>query len=468
MITQTFNPTKEPLASSEEDNSPDMIDGALDTIQESTKNRFEGNKNLHSGKKVLLTTKRDTVERRNPIALLDLACYLRSFGFLVVCKYLDQLDSESKDEHYDIVGLSVLQAIEGQDPVVDAVALKEKYGARTVVGGKWTRTLDKDSKQILSDSEIEICIGAGETYFVDQELDLAHYPSWDRTDLESLGEAYTEIMSTRGCPYHCNFCHNTETRISYFNEERTADNVQLLFDLGVKSIFFVDDIFTLKASHMASVYLALKRRGVDIENRCMFFTHVKHVREDVLEWMKKFQPTCVQIGIESGDDRMLKAMGKTFKAHEAEETVKLLHANGIVLFGLFLIGYPGETVTSLKNTLKFIRRNHKYIPILWASLYQPVPETVGYELAISRMPNFKGSKKNYELTYIDPNLSQNTLLLYQYLMLENLKEKNPIKRVAKELVMRLFPFSVTKYIRECRKRIFLLKRTLYNKIKKDI
>ena len=64
------------------------------------------------GLRILLTTRRETAEKRNPIALLDLAAYWRRYGHRVDCYYLDQLTRPLRaDASYDLVGLSVLQVL---------------------------------------------------------------------------------------------------------------------------------------------------------------------------------------------------------------------------------------------------------------------------------------------------------------------------------------------------------------------
>ena len=83
----------------------------------------------------MLTTRKEPLEPRNPIALLDLAQYLRSLRHSVDCYYISQLRAgEVKGEHYDIVGLSVLQAIREEDPLKDAIWLKEMFKTKVVDG----------------------------------------------------------------------------------------------------------------------------------------------------------------------------------------------------------------------------------------------------------------------------------------------------------------------------------------------
>ena len=367
--------------------------------------------------RILLTTRGDVNEQRNPIALLDLAAYWRRSGHSVDCYDIRQLRAMSAPHKpYDLVALSVLQTLSEDAPLKDALFLKRKFHSKVVIGGKWTRTIPDQSKDFLSRQGIEVYDGPGEQYFVSQEIDFQSYPAWEQVDFKTLGDVRRDIMSTRGCPYHCAFCHNTEKKISFFSAKRTADNIQLLFNLGADFISFVDDIFTLKPSHMESLYHELKNRGIAIEGRCEFFTHVNYINEKTIPWMQRYKPLRISIGIESGDDRMLKLMGKGFDSATAYEKLKQLYeAVQLPLGNLYLIGFPGETEESLKNTLEFIRKTRS-IAGCWISYYQPVRGTSGYKLALERNPKAKTGFRNTTISYVDPNLTKRLLFKYSYMM----------------------------------------------------
>jgi radical SAM superfamily enzyme YgiQ (UPF0313 family) len=387
---------------------------------------------------ILLTTRREKAEQRNPIALLDLATYLRGFGHYVDCYYLDQLANQNgKTKSYDLVGVSVLQVLRDEVPLKDSVYLKKKFGTHTVVGGKWVQTLTQAQRDRFGNEGIEIYAGQGEKYFEGREIQFDSYPSWDRRDFETLQDVRAEVMSTRGCPYHCHFCHNTEKRLSFFSPRRTADNIQLLFDHQVKRVFICDDIFTLKASHMAALYEEMKRRNIPFEHRMEFFTHVNHLQGDILEWIKRFKPYQVNVGVESGDDRMLQAMGKGFDSRMAYERLKLLYEYiGVRIGTLFLIGFPGETEESLRNTLHFIERIRPFAGT-WVSYYQPVPGTIGYEMAWERTKEVRQGRRNMSITYVDPNLSWRILFKYNYRMMDYSSPNH----LRKKLIYRFIDFA---------------------------
>ncbi|HME43773.1 MAG TPA: radical SAM protein [Syntrophorhabdales bacterium] len=368
---------------------------------------------------ILLTTRRERAEQRNPIAILDLAAYARNLGHTVDCYYLDQIVAgRSNGKPYDLVGLSVLQVVKEKQPLRDALYLKKRFGRQVVVGGKWTQTITDEQKSYLEGKGVAVHIGPGEKYFADAEIDYSRYPSWDRIDFETLADVRAEIMSTRGCPYNCQFCHNTEKKISFFSATRTASNIELLFGLGVKRLCFCDDIFTLRPSHMLALYDELKKRSLPIEDRAEFFAHVNHINPEMIALIKRYRPFRINVGVESGDDAMLKLMGKGFNSETAFRKLKMLHdETGLIVGTLFMIGFPGETEESMHRTLDFIRRIRPFAGT-WVSYYQPVRGTKGYEMALERNKRMRIGCRNMLISYVDPNLTRKTLFKYNYRMMD--------------------------------------------------
>jgi radical SAM superfamily enzyme YgiQ (UPF0313 family) len=405
--------------------------------------------------KILLTTRREKAEARNPIAILDLAAYARSFGHTVDCYYLDQIAAgKAPEERYDMIGLSVLQVLKEDQPLKDARYLKKRFGTEVVVGGKWTQTIPAEQKNRFDDSGLKVHVGPGEPFFTTAEIDYKTYPAWNRIDFVTLNDVRADVMSARGCPYRCNFCHNTENKLSFFDARRTADNIDLLFKLGASYISFVDDIFTLKPAHMEALYYELKERSIDIEHRNEFFTHVNQINEETIKWIKAYKPFNVSVGIESGDDRMLKLMGKGFDSKTAFEKVKMLRdETGANVGTLFIIGFPGETTGSLDNTLHFIERMRPFAGN-WVSYYQPVPGTKGYDMALARGNTVKSSRRNMFITYVDPNLTARLLFTYNYMMMDYAGTNSFRKQLAYTLI-KFLPLSIltkARYLRQ-RKRL---------------
>ena len=363
---------------------------------------------------ILLTQRRSNNRGsgNNPIALLDLSPYLRNLGHSLDSYFLDELPNNRK---YDVIGLSSLTY--AKIMVEDALYLRAKFkDTKIVVGGKGARCFDPIETQILKENNVEIWTRSGEEYFSRKEdIDYNNYPSWDAADLKNLRVKNEGLMSSRGCPYHCNFCHNTEKKISFFPAPRTVDNLELLFKLGRDYVFFVDDIFTIKVEHMLDIYEECKKRNILIEGKNQFFAHINYINEESAKAMALFRPIAVEIGLESGDDNMLKMMGKSFTTEIAYEKLKIL-SRYVPIVGLFLIGFPTESIESLNNTIRFVSRIRGFLKNIWVSFYCPVSHTLGYKLAQENGIIIDRSHDNTKINYIDQRLKEKDLFLYRNLI----------------------------------------------------
>ena len=351
----------------------------------------------------------------NVIGVLDLAAYARNYGYAVDAYYLEEINMTNQ---YDLIGLSIF---EGENDAIfaDITYLKNVYkGTKIIVGGRWTKIMDSRAIDWMQKNEIEVVIGEGEKYFNrGEDINYDTYPGWYKKDLLTMHVKGRNIMSSRGCPFQCHFCHNPEKDINYFNSNYTADNIQMLFEQGLEQIFFVDDIFTLNISHMMNIRDTLLRRQINLDKKNLFFTHVNLINENNSEIMKLFNPLEVQVGLESGDDIMLKRMGKNFNAEKAFNKVSTL-SKYVPVNGLFLIGYPGETITSLQNTVEFVKRLKPYLSNKWVSLFQPIKNTRGYYEALKE-GDIKGELRNNSIIhYLPEGLKEEDLIKYRNLIMQ--------------------------------------------------
>lgn len=354
--------------------------------------------------KVLLTQEIEDRDPQTPIAILDLAAYGRQCGHDVTVGYHDDMAAL---DGYDWIGFSAL--VLGQRTLDSLLRLTERTTCEVRLGGKATECILPRDRQVLREKGIIVSSGAGEVFFLDVEVTYGDYPPWSLADFRTLDKfgRMDMMMASRGCPYHCHFCHNTEKRVNYFSPERTVANAAILLDdMGRNRVFFVDDIFALRPDKMMAILAEADRTGLELRKRTAFFVHMSQIDDRRLDAIDAFQPQELQTGIESGDDRMLKAMGKTFDAVEAETNLRLLHSHGQHVACLFLMGFPGETVESLANTVAFVQRNRQYMSGWWVSYFQPVPGTIGYDMAIERDPTLVVGGWNTEISYVDPNITR--------------------------------------------------------------
>jgi anaerobic magnesium-protoporphyrin IX monomethyl ester cyclase len=194
---------------------------------------------------------------------------------------------------------------------------------------------------------------------------------------KKYGYSITTVMSTRGCPYECEFCSNIIFGGSY--RERSAvnvvDEVEQALACGYDRISFADDVFTLRKKRVLEVCTEIARRGLHFFWECL-------ARVDSLDdttYVEMYKAGCrrVYFGIESGDDTILKLMNKKITAEEARHAVIAAHQAGLEVGAFFILFYPGETTQTVLNTLHFTTT----LPLdyLGLTMPYPLPGTVLYE-----------------------------------------------------------------------------------------
>ena len=373
--------------------------------------------------RILLTTYRFS------IGVLDLAAYYERYGHKVDCALTERLASCRKQ--YDVVGLSFFGFdSHGVKAPISTLTkrmsdLRKQFPkAELWLGGRALALLPPAELRKLKKETgcAVVCAGEGEKIVGDTIDYKAYPPCTERHVCQQMGGKdqrpdVVAVQSARGCPYSCNFCHRGQ-KLKFFTPARAAENIRLV-DKYKACPMLVDDIFTLRAERMREVRHELDLRGVHYRNRIRFFTHVKHHNEAEIA---EFEPDEVQIGIESGDDRMLQLMGKQITRAEAKAAV--LRLKEVIpgrLVGLFLFGYPGENEESLRNTVNFVRETKSCYKSVWVSQFTPVPGTVGMEQALEKGKILDRKITNKTISYIDNQLTEEVVLKYTQLMREVLR-----------------------------------------------
>ncbi len=186
---------------------------------------------------------------------------------------------------------------------------------------------------------------------------------------KQYGYSITTVMSTRGCPYDCEFCSNVIFGGSY--RERSAKNVvdeiEQALSIGYDRISFADDVFTMRQKRVLEVCEEIKQRRLQFNWECL--AHVDSI--DAATYVEMYRAGCrrVYFGIESGDDTVLKLMNKKITAVQARHAVLAAHQAGLEVGAFFILFYPGETNRTVLNTLRFATS----LPLDYLGLTMPYP-----------------------------------------------------------------------------------------------
>jgi len=195
-------------------------------------------------------------------------------------------------------------------------------------------------------------------------LDKLPFPAWDLVDVEKYRSIWLKrhgyfsmnMVTTRGCPYHCNWCAKPIWGQRY--NSRSPENVVaemkwLKENFAPDHIWFADDILGLKPNWIEKFAVSLNEADAVIPFKCL--QRADLVNEKISSALAKAGCKTVWIGAESGSQKILDAMEKGDKVEDIYRASKLLRENEIEV-GFFLqFGYPGETWDDVQKTLKMVR-----------------------------------------------------------------------------------------------------------------
>jgi anaerobic magnesium-protoporphyrin IX monomethyl ester cyclase len=195
--------------------------------------------------------------------------------------------------------------------------------------------------------------------------------------LDHFGYSTTSMITSRGCPFSCDFC----SRPIFGADMRTrsvtsiVDEMQEIAALGYDRVWFADDCFTLNRTHLLDFCGEIDRRGLDVGWECL--SRVDTMDAEVAEGMKRCGCIGVFFGIESGNDSVLSLMKKKITTAQARRAVLAAKAAGLKVGAFFIIGYPGESNKTVLDTVRFASG----LPLDYLSftLPYPIPGTPLYE-----------------------------------------------------------------------------------------
>lgn len=241
---------------------------------------------------------------------------------------------------------------------------------------------------------------------------------------------YAFVVPSRGCPAGCKYCIK-HVSYNYAVRLRTAEDIMAelwsLKKLGVNNVMMYADLFTVNREQVMSICQAMIEEKIDMKWMCN--SRVDYVDEEMLSLMGQAGCHMISWGIESGSEEVLKRARKGANPAKAEQALRWARQAGIKNFGYFIIGLPGETEETIKQTIAF----SKTLPLNVAIFHiaAPYPGTPFFYEVVENGWFRPGT--NWEQVDMD----QSTVLDYGHLSAEQLMYWQ--KRATREWALRPGP-----------------------------
>jgi radical SAM superfamily enzyme YgiQ (UPF0313 family) len=232
-----------------------------------------------------------------------------------------------------------------------------------------------------------------------QDLDTLPFPAWGLVDLERYRNIWLRrhgffsmnMVTTRGCPFHCNWCAKPiwGQRYNTRSPENVAAEMKWLKDTyHPNHIWFVDDIFGLKPGWLERFATCVEALDCRIPFKCLSRVDLL-LRKGEIETLSRIGCQIVWVGAESGSQKILDAMEKGTRVEQIRQASRRLHDHGIRVAFFLQFGYPGETRQDIEKTLQLVRDCQP--DEIGMSVSYPLPGTKFYEAVRQQL----GAKQNW-------------------------------------------------------------------------
>lgn len=343
-----------------------------------------------------------------PFGLLCLTSWIKKYvpqcEVRIVDSNWENPEAVLTKEHFDYIGIS---AMTGQFDRAKRLSklLRSSGCPPLLIGGVHVSTCQS------STNDFDVVLrGEGEKQLVDfltgqipkpEPVSLIDYPDLDyrllnpsyfkprlcRVWQECIVEAI--LITSRGCPYHCQFCSTTVFWNGYraHESEWVVRQVEHLADLGVTHLQVSDDLFLCNKNRFKRIVELWRAKGLHRKIKVVGCNSRANLFDiETIELSKSINVKTIQFGFESGSDRILKQIKVTGASNELNRKVlKLSNGTGIKITASMMMGMPGETFLDMMKTVYFILwSTFKGIDDIWLYLATPYPSTLWWSIALER------------------------------------------------------------------------------------
>lgn len=321
------------------------------------------------------------------------------------------------DTPYDLVGVTVMLHVSQR--AIEIANEFRKRGVQVVFGGFFP-TLSPDKALPHVDA-----IVSGEAEYVWRDVvedarrrklkkiyrapkqsDLKDIP-FIRKDYFTDQESY-HVETTRGCPYHCDYCSVTTFYGRKFRHRQIDDVVKQVAECSNRFIFFVDDNITANPKYAKEVFKAIAPLKVSWSGQFS----INFAKDgELLDLAAESGCRMLFAGLETLNSDCLAEVGKNWAVpSKYPEFIKQVHDRNIGVYGSFMFGFENDTKEVFQRTLDFCEENQIDLA-LFGAMY-PIEGSDAYKMLKAEGRIFENNSKKFNgqyATYIPKNMTPEEL-----------------------------------------------------------
>jgi len=194
-------------------------------------------------------------------------------------------------------------------------------------------------------------------------LDLENMPTPGRETVDNCRYFWEggmgSVEAKRGCPKRCIYCADPLAkgrRVRRRSPRSVVDEIEVLLQMGIDHFHFCDSEFNFPSAHAEEICLEIIGRGLGSKVRWYAYCSPAPFSEGLATLFSKAGCAGINFGVDSADDLVLRTLERDFSVEDVARTAQLCHSQGIVFMYDLLLGGPGETSDSLRETIETMKR----------------------------------------------------------------------------------------------------------------
>lgn len=221
----------------------------------------------------------------------------------------------------------------------------------------------------------QILKAANKSMYTQKGIQYLPLPAFDLVDMKRygypiMGNRFSLIEFSRGCPYDCIFCSKIMYPKKYQTKtlKQTIQEILNLKAMGIDNLYFIDLEFCIRKEAIIELCREIIRNSIKV--KWAIQSRIDHLDKGLLSAMKEAGCCLIHLGVESGSQKILDTTNKKIKLEQIRQTFNMVKEYGIKTLAYFMFGNLNETREDILKTINFSKElNPDYASFVLVSKY---------------------------------------------------------------------------------------------------